>query len=176
MKHDHERRSLIPLHWPAPPLRMVLLEPEIPQNTGNIARLCAATGTPLHLVGPLGFHLTSSKLKRAGIDYWDSVELIRHTAWEPFIEAVPGRHWYLSTRGQRSYSSVDYQPGDCLVFGSESRGLPEALLDREPEAVLAIPIRVDQVRSLNLATAAGIVLYEALRQLDARHAGSAPGA
>jgi tRNA (cytidine/uridine-2'-O-)-methyltransferase len=170
-----ESRSVLPFTWPSPPLNVVLVEPDIPQNTGNIARLCAATGSPLHLVGPLGFHITSSKLKRAGLDYWESVNLIRHTGWEEYergesrVESREGhapRTWFFSTKGKRSYTDVEYRPGDALVFGCETRGLPVALLERYADQVLTVPMQVEHVRSLNLANTVSIVLYEALRQLN----------
>ena len=164
----HERRCRLTLNWPVPPLRVALVEPEIPPNTGNIARLCAATGSPLHLIGPLGFRLTDAAVRRAGLDYWDAVELVRHDRMADFFAMTPpARCHFLSTGGPVSYTAVKYLPGDALVFGSESRGLPEELLAAYPDRVRAIPLRSDQVRSLNLATAAGIVLYEALRQLQA---------
>lgn len=153
--------------WPGKPFHVALVEPEIPPNTGNIARLCAATGSPLHLVGPLGFRLTDRELKRAGLDYWESVRMFRHTSFEPFKKAVePARLFFFSARGERSYLDVKYHPGDVLVFGGESRGLPEEILKAHSENVLAIPISGEAVRSLNLATAVGIVLYEALRQVQ----------
>jgi len=162
-------------NWPNPPLNIVLVEPEIPQNTGNIARLCAATGSPLHLVGPLGFHITNSHLRRAGLDYWESVVLTRHTGWEEYKQsgirgqsAGGGRTWFLSTKGQRSYTGVEYQPGDALVFGSETKGLPSELLTSNADHVLTIPMQVEHVRSLNLANTVAIVLYEALRQLNSQ--------
>ncbi len=165
--HTHERHCRIKLRWPEPPLRVALVEPEIPPNTGNIARLCAATGSPLHLIGPLGFRLSGAAVRRAGLDYWDAVEVVRHDRLEDFFAmAPPARCHFLSTGGPVSYTAVTYRPGDTLVFGSESRGLPEALLAAYPDRVRAIPLRADRVRSLNLATAAGIVLYEALRQLQ----------
>ncbi len=153
--------------WPVPPLNIVLVEPEIPPNTGNIARLCAATGTRLHLVGPLGFRLTDAQVRRAGLDYWDGVDMTRHADLPACLQAVAPAHvYYLSTRGTIPYTAARYAPGDALVFGSESRGLPDSVLDAAPDRVLGIPIRTNAVRSLNLATAAAIVLYEALRQID----------
>jgi tRNA (cytidine/uridine-2'-O-)-methyltransferase len=169
MKHAHERGCRVDFPWPEPPLHIALVEPEIPPNTGNIARLCAATGTTLHLVGQLGFRLTDRALKRAGLDYWESVNMVRHRNFGEFAAALaPARLFYFSTRGERAYTAVRYQPGDVLVFGSETKGLPEDILSAHRDRVLAIPIRADRVRSLNLATAVGIVLYEALRQCAQR--------
>ena len=165
--HTHERRCCVTMRWPDPPLRVALVEPEIPPNTGNIARLCAAVGSPLHLIGPLGFRLTSAAVRRAGLDYWDAVELVRHDRIEEFFAIVPPeRCHFLSTGGQVSYTAGTYQSGDALVFGSESRGLPADLLTAHPDRVRAIPLLADKVRSLNLAVATGIVVYEALRQLQ----------
>jgi tRNA (cytidine/uridine-2'-O-)-methyltransferase len=147
---------------------VVLVEPDIPQNAGNIARLCAATGTELHLVGPLGFQLTDARLKRAGLDYWDEVSLFRHVSMEAmhlYFSSI--RMLYFSTKGERSYTAADYRPGDALVFGSESRGLPDPLLVANREAVYTIPMRRDAVRSLNVSNAVSIVVYEALRQAPA---------
>lgn len=167
MKHPHTREISLPFRWPEPPLRVTLVEPEIPPNTGNIVRLCAATGTPLHLVGRLGFRLTDASLKRAGLDYWDSVDVRRHTNMDDFLQSVaPARCFFFSTAGKKSCYAARYQPGDILVFGSESKGLPRSLLDAHPENVLGIPMRTDHVRSLNLATAVAIVLFEALRQVQ----------
>jgi tRNA (cytidine/uridine-2'-O-)-methyltransferase len=147
------------------PFHIVLVEPEIPPNTGNIARLCAATGTLLHLVGPLGFSLEDRYLRRAGLDYWSEVQLHR---WESLAElsaAYPaGRFWYTSKKASRSHVQADFQPGDLLVFGKETEGLSESLLADNAERSLRIPIFSAAVRSLNLSTAAGIILYEALRQ------------
>ena len=158
----------LPFHWPAPPLQVALLEPEIPPNTGNIARLCAATGTPLHLIGPLGFRLTDRAMKRAGLDYWDAVELHRHrTFGEWRAAAAPPRLFLFSTAAPRSYLEARFAPGDALVFGSEGHGLPDALLAEYADAVHGIPMRAGRVRSLNLANAVALVLYEALRQLQA---------
>ena len=154
--------------WPDPPLNIVLVEPDIPQNTGNIARTCAATGSILHLVEPLGFSLTDREVKRAGLDYWDSVQIERHLSLEAFLESSASmRLWLFSTTASRSYSDVEYQPGDGLVFGSESRGLPAELLQTRPEQVCGIPMQTEHVRSLNLATSAGIVVFNALRALNA---------
>lgn len=151
--------------WPETAFNIVLIEPEIPPNTGNIARLCAATGSALHLVGPLGFRLTDRELKRAGLDYWDSVNMVRHQDFSTFLSTQkPERLFMFSARGEHCYTGVSYRPGDALVFGSESKGLPEELLSAYKDQTLAIPVRKTAVRSLNLATAVGIVLYEALRQ------------
>lgn len=150
---------------PIPPFHIVLIEPEIPPNTGNIARLCGATGTCLHLVGKLGFSLDDKHLKRAGLDYWHVVEVHRWTALEDLQQAFPGgRWWFTSKKARLSHVEVAYQPGDFLVFGKETTGLSEELLRRHPEQCIRIPIFSPEVRSLNLSTAAGIVLYEALRQ------------
>jgi tRNA (cytidine/uridine-2'-O-)-methyltransferase len=147
-------------------LHLALWEPEIPPNTGNVARLCAATGTTLHLIGRLGFHLDDRSLRRAGLDYWPAVDLIRHTTLEEFRVAIaPARLICFSARAQTPYTALPYQEGDVLLFGSESRGLPASLLEENRTTTLTIPMLTDKVRSLNLATAAGIALYEALRQL-----------
>jgi tRNA (cytidine/uridine-2'-O-)-methyltransferase len=158
-------RTEIPFNWPDPPFNLVLVEPEIPQNTGNIARLCAATGTILNLVEPLGFRLTDREVKRAGLDYWDAVKLNRFQNFETFSEKFSShRKLFFSTSGTKNYTEASYRPGDCFIFGSESRGLPFELLDAHPDDVFNIPMQLEHVRSLNLANAASIVLYEALRQ------------
>ena len=146
-------------------MHVVLVEPEIPPNTGSVARICAATGSPLHLIEPLGFQLTDATLKRAGLDYWDHVQLHRHPSWQAFLDDIrPSRFFLFSTAGRRSHFDVAFEPGDCLVFGNESKGLPEDLLREWPDRVIGIPQRTDRVRSLNLANSVGIALYEALRQ------------
>lgn len=168
MKHTHNRRVDLPFHWPATPFHVVLVHPQIPPNTGNIARLCAATGSVLHLIEPLGFPIDSAKLKRAGLDYWDSIDIRVHPNFEDFLSAASPTAIYLfSTKGSRSYADVQYADGSALVFGSETKGLPDKILNAYPYRVLGIPIRTDHVRSLNLSSAAAIVLYEALRQLNA---------
>ena len=149
-------------------IRVALVEPEIPPNTGNIARLCGATNTPLHIVGVTGFRLDDKAVRRAGLDYWTEVLLQRHSTLEDLYEALPtSRFLYLTTKASRSYSDWVYKESDCLVFGRETRGLPEELLAANSERCLKIPILNANVRSLNLATAVGIVLYEALRQTRA---------
>ncbi len=170
--HQEGRRARWRWTWPDPPPRVVLVEPEIPPNTGNIARLCAATGAPLDLVGPLGFRLTDRAVRRAGLDYWDAVALNRFPSFDAWRDAVrPPRFFLLSTAGTRSYADAAYRPGDALVFGREGGGLPAGLLAAHPGAVLGIPMRGTAVRSLNLANAVAIVLYEALRQAQAGAAG-----
>jgi tRNA (cytidine/uridine-2'-O-)-methyltransferase len=151
-------------------LHVALWEPEIPPNTGNIARSCVATETALHLIGRLGFHLDDRNLKRAGMDYWPQVQLHHHTdqlAFETAFARFPhsGRIWCVESPALRTYTSVRYQPGDCLLFGNESSGLPASVLERHADRVVAIPMPGTAVRSLNLATSVGIVLYEALRQI-----------
>lgn len=148
------------------PFHIVLIEPEIPPNTGNIARLCGATNSVLHLVGKLGFSLDDRYLKRAGLDYWEVIDVRRWPSLEALLEANQGaRCWYTSKKASRSHVQADFQPGDFLVFGKETAGLPETLLSANVKRTLRIPIFNDRVRSLNLSTAAGIVLYEALRQI-----------
>ena len=165
MKHVRANRTEISFAWPRLPFHVALIEPEIPPNTGNIARLCAATGSILHLVGPLGFRLDDRSLKRAGRDYWDAVTIVRHAGWDAFLAAMgEARMFFFSTRGQTLYTDARFRAGDVLVFGSESRGLPDGILETNRDRVLRLPFRSDHVRSLNLATAAGIALYEALRQ------------
>ena len=149
------------------PFNVVLVEPEIPPNAGNVGRLCAATRTRLHLVEPLGFRLDDKALKRAGLDYWD------HLDWKvwPSFEALQaaeanatGRYFYFTTKTTRLYTEVNYQPGDFLVFGRETKGLPEPLLAANQDRCVTLPMLHPEVRSLNLATSVGIGLYEALRQ------------
>jgi len=148
-------------------LHVVLVEPEIPPNTGNIARLCAATSSTLHLVGRLGFRIDEKAVRRAGIDYWHLVEVRQHLDLAHFRAALPGARWVLmSATAERSYLQARFAPGDALIFGRESVGLPEELLAQHPEAVYGIPT-LGAVRSLNLANAASIVVYEALRQIGA---------
>jgi tRNA (cytidine/uridine-2'-O-)-methyltransferase len=147
-------------------LHIALWEPEIPPNTGNIARLCVATGATLHLIGRLGFRLDDCSLRRAGLEYWPEVVVNRHRNLEEFEASVAtARLFCLSARAAQPYTRIDYQAGDYLLFGGESHGLPSEFLQRHAERALCIPMPAGKVRSLNLATAVGIVLYEALRQL-----------
>jgi tRNA (cytidine/uridine-2'-O-)-methyltransferase len=145
-------------------MHVVLVEPEIPPNTGSIARLCAATETPLHLVGRLGFAIDDRHLRRAGLDYWPFVTLHRHADWTAFAARVPGRRLGFSARAERPYTAIRFRPDDALVFGGETRGLPAALLEQLAPHLYRIPIASPHVRSLNLANAVAVVLYEALRQ------------
>lgn len=149
---------------------IVLIEPEIPPNTGNVARLCAATGACLHLVGKLGFSIDDRQLKRAGLDYWDKVKLWQWESLEQLQAAFPdSRFWFLSTKVARNCYEQDlYKLGDFLVFGKETAGLPAELLAANPERCLTIPMP-GQVRSLNLSNAVAVVLYEALRQTGQLH-------
>ena len=153
----------------APAFHVVLVRPEIPQNTGSIARLAAATKTRLHLVGPLGFSLEDRYLKRAGLDYWPLVDLRTYAGWGDFDALFDSAHSrrfkYFSTHAEKSYLDADYQPGDFLVFGSETKGLGAEFLSTRREASYRIPIFEPGVRSLNLANAVSIVVYEALRQM-----------
>ena len=146
-------------------LSVALVEPEIPPNTGNVARLCAATNTPLHIVGVTGFRMDDRALRRAGLDYWPEVNLTRHRDLDALYASLPdARFVYLSTKADRVYTDWEFRHEDCLVFGRETRGLPEDLLHANWENCLRIPILNPNIRSLNLATAVGIVLFEALRQ------------
>ncbi len=143
---------------------VVLVEPEIPPNTGNVGRLCLAADARLHLVEPLGFSLDDRSLKRAGLDYWPEVDVRIWPTLEDFLTALPeaARCFYLTTKATRPYWEQEFQPGDYLLFGRESRGLPASLLAARPDRCLTIPMH--SARSLNLATAVGIVLFEAVRQ------------
>jgi tRNA (cytidine/uridine-2'-O-)-methyltransferase len=148
-------------------LHVALVEPEIPPNTGNIARLCAATFTNLHIVGVPGFRMDERAVKRAGLDYWDEVRLFKHRSIEALRETLQGsRFLFFTTKAERIYTDWKYEDNDCLIFGRETRGLPEDLLRANWERCLTIPMPNDNVRSLNLATSVGIALYEALRQTD----------
>lgn len=144
---------------------VALYEPEIPPNTGNIARLCAATRTRLHVVGVTGFRMDDRTLRRSGLDYWNEVDLVRHIDLGSLETALPdSRLLYLTTKSSNSYTEWRFEPGDCLVFGPETRGLPESILAANPDRCLTIPMLNPAVRSLNLANSVAIVLYEALRQ------------
>ncbi|HSE32212.1 MAG TPA: tRNA (cytidine(34)-2'-O)-methyltransferase [Pyrinomonadaceae bacterium] len=146
-------------------ISIALVEPEIPQNTGNIARLCAATNTPLHIVGVAGFRLDDKAVRRAGLDYWDEVDLRRHASLTALAEVLnDSRFVYFSTKADRSYLDWEFGRNDCLVFGRETRGLPLELLRANWNHCLKIPLLNPTVRSLNLANSVAIVLYEALRQ------------
>lgn len=148
---------------------VVLIEPEIPPNTGNIGRLCLATGAHLHLVKPLGFSIDDRALRRAGLDYWAEVKV---TLWDSFealrsAQVGGGRFFFLTTKTERAYWSATFRDGDFLVFGRETKGLPESLLASNADWALTIPMH-DATRSLNLATAVGIVLYEGVRQMNGK--------
>lgn len=147
-------------------MHIALIEPKIPPNTGNIARLCAATDTSLHLIEPLGFSISDAELKRAGLDYWDAVDCWVHPGWRSFREAISrDRCLYFSARATRPLSEARFRQNTVLVFGNETDGMPERILDKHPDECFTIPMPSGKVRSLNLSTAAGIVLYEALQQL-----------
>lgn len=147
-------------------LNVALVEPEIPPNTGNIARLCAATFTSLHIVGVTGFRMDDRTLRRAGLDYWNEVDLHRHIDLEALYAALPdSRFLYFTTKSQRSYTDWSFERDDCLIFGPETRGLSKAVRETRPESCLTIPMLNKNVRSLNLANSVGIVLYEAIRQI-----------
>ncbi|HMO66911.1 MAG TPA: tRNA (cytidine(34)-2'-O)-methyltransferase [Verrucomicrobiota bacterium] len=146
-------------------MRIVLVEPEIPPNTGNIARLCAATDTELHLIEPLGFRLDAAALRRAGMDYWRQVRWQCWPSWRAYAEAVGAAcHWFIEQGAPRGYAEAHFAGGDALVFGRETAGLPAALLEANRDRWLSIPMRNPAARSLNLANCAAIVLFEALRQ------------
>ena len=145
-------------------MEIVLHEPEIPANTGNIGRTCVATGTSLHLIEPLGFSLRESQLKRAGMDYWDKLNVTRYIDYNDFLQKHPGaKVWLATTKAKRTYADVHYGPDDCIMFGKESAGIPEEILVAHEEDCIRIPM-LPTIRSLNLSNAVSIVLYEALRQ------------
>jgi len=148
-------------------MNVVLFQPEIPPNTGNVARLCAATRTRLHLIEPLGFRLDEPALRRAGVDYWDHVDWRLWPDWVTFLAALPAgaRLWFVEAHGPRRYTEVRYAPDDYLVFGRETAGLPPRLLQDHPDRWIRLPMFHPGVRSLNLANCVAVVLFEALRQL-----------
>lgn len=149
-------------------LHIALIEPQIPPNTGNIARLAAATDSSLHVIEPLGFSLDDRELKRAGLDFWPHVDLWVHPLWRDFRDAMSrDRCLYFSSNVERPYWEAPFAANSCLVFGNETEGMPERILEKHPEQSFTIPM-VGPVRSLNLATAVGIVLYEAIRQTRAQ--------
>ena len=144
-------------------LNIVLVEPQIPQNTGNIARTCAATGARLHLVEPMGFRVDDAKLKRAGLDYWYLLDLISYSSLDDFFEKNKGPFFYFSTKAKNIYSDISYPDGSYLVFGKETAGLPESLLFANPDSCVRLPM-IDDARSLNLSNSVAIGAYEVLRQ------------
>lgn len=146
-----------------PTLNLVLVEPQIPQNTGNIARTCAATGARLHLVEPMGFTVDDRRLKRAGLDYWKYLDITYYSSLDDFFSRTDGPYYFFSTKSRHTYAEVSYPDGAYLLFGREDRGLPEELLLEHPEECLRIPMQPG-LRSLNLSNSAAIACYEALRQ------------
>ena len=145
-------------------LNIVLFEPEIPANTGNIGRTCVATATRLHLIEPLGFRLNEKSIKRAGMDYWEHLDVTRYINFEDFLEKNPGAKIYMATtKGQHVYTEVNYEPDCYIMFGKESAGIPEEILVKNPDTCIRIPM-LSEIRSLNLSNSVAVVLYEALRQ------------
>jgi len=145
-------------------LNIVLHQPEIPANTGNIGRTCVATGSRLHLIEPLGFRLNEKEIKRAGMDYWDKLDVTRYINYQQFLEQNPGaKIWYATTKAKHVYSEVAFGPDDYIMFGKESAGIPEEILVDNEEACIRIPM-LSEIRSLNLSNSVAVVLYEALRQ------------
>ncbi|MDE5859925.1 MAG: tRNA (cytidine(34)-2'-O)-methyltransferase, partial [Oscillospiraceae bacterium] len=146
-------------------LNIVLVEPQIPQNTGNISRTCAVTGARLHLVRPLGFEVTDKNLKRAGLDYWNELDITYYDGLEDFFSKNSGSFYYFTTKGKNTYSDVSFPDNCYLIFGREDAGLPESLLVKNPDTCLRIPMR-PRLRSLNLSNSVAIAVYEVLRQWD----------
>ncbi len=156
---------MIPI-YPDSELNIVLYQPEIPANTGNIGRLCVGTNSILHLIRPFKFLLDDKSLKRAGLDYWPHLRLSIHENWDSFYRKYADRTiWYSTTKTDRSYTDVSFGSGDFIVFGPESRGLPETLLSQFPHRCISIPM-TNSIRSINLSNATAIVLYEAIRQIS----------
>ncbi len=150
-------------------LNIVLFEPEIPANTGNIGRTCVATGTRLHLIEPLGFQLNEKAIRRAGMDYWQELDVTRYVNWQDFLVRNPRAKVYMATtKARQVYTDVSYEPDCYLMFGKESGGIPEELLKQNPDSCVRIPM-VGETRSLNLSNSAAILLYEALRQNRFEH-------
>ena len=146
-------------------INIVLHEPEIPSNTGNIGRTCVAAGASLHLIYPLGFILTEKNLKRAGMDYWEKLDVHKYVDYEDFIEKNPNsRIWYATTKAEKTYADADFRDGDYIMFGKESAGIPEEILVDNRDRCIRIPMGYD-IRSLNLANSVAIILYEAMRQM-----------
>lgn len=146
-------------------INIVMVEPEIPQNTGNVARTCAATGARLHLVGPMGFKVDDSKLKRAGLDYWHFLDITYYNDLADFFSKNNGEFYYFTTKGRNTHSQIHYPDNAYLLFGKETKGLPEELLIKNPDKCLRIPMAND-IRSLNLSNSVAIAVYEVLRQWD----------
>ena len=150
-------------------INIVLLEPEIPANTGNIGRTCVATGTRLHLIEPLGFSLSEKALKRAGMDYWSDLDVTTYVDYEDFLARNPGAQiFYATTKGRHIYSDASYPDGCYIMFGKESAGIPEEILREHPDTCVRIPM-IGETRSLNLSNSVAVVLYEALRQQGFAH-------
>ncbi|MFW5649637.1 MAG: tRNA (uridine(34)/cytosine(34)/5-carboxymethylaminomethyluridine(34)-2'-O)-methyltransferase TrmL [Candidatus Alkaliphilus sp. MAG34] len=148
-------------------LHVVLLEPEIPQNTGNISRTCAVTGCTLHLIGPLGFSIEEKQVKRAGLDYWDMLDLRYYNSYNEFLEKNPdAKIYYLTTKSEKKYSEIEYPKNDCFImFGKETAGIPEKILNQNRDNCVRIPmLNSERARSLNLSNSVSIVVYEVLRQ------------
>ncbi len=152
----NEEQNALPLH-------IVLVEPQIPQNTGNIARTCACTGAVLHLVKPMGFTVTDAKLKRAGLDYWSRLDIRYHESLEAFLKQAPGPCFFFTTKAGNRHTQAQYPKGSCLVFGREDAGLPMELLQQQKEHCVRLPMR-GNLRSLNLSNAVAVGVYEVLRQ------------
>ncbi|MEK6579397.1 MAG: tRNA (cytidine(34)-2'-O)-methyltransferase [Bdellovibrionota bacterium] len=150
-------------------LQVVLVEPQIPQNTGSIGRLCLATGTTLHLVEPLGFEITHAKLKRAGLDYWEHLKVVMHPSVQIFMESIPpsAPKVFFSKKAGKTLFEFEFKPETYLIFGQEQMGLPETLINRYPTETARIPMYDARVRSLNLSNSVGVAVYEAIRQLGA---------
>lgn len=147
-------------------INIVLYEPEIPSNTGNIGRTCAATGSALHLIYPLGFILSEKNLKRAGMDYWEKLDVHKYVDYEEFLDTNPtARIWYATTKAEKTYAEADFRDGDFIMFGKESAGIPEEILVDNRERCIRIPMGHD-IRSLNLANSVAVILYEAMRQMN----------
>lgn len=146
-------------------LNIVLHEPEIPQNTGNIARTCAATGAHLHIIKPMGFEITDKHLKRAGLDYWNMLSITYYENIDDFFSKNPGNYYFCTTKAPHTYAEAKFQDGDYLIFGKETKGLPESLLSENLDKCIRIPMVTD-ARSLNLSNSVAIIVYEALRQTD----------
>lgn len=165
MRYSNRSRHQLNFTWPKIPFHIVLVNPMIPPNTGNIARLCAATDTVLHLIKPLGFDISDKQVQRAGLDYWNAVDIYIHDSYENYdLKFQDAKKYFFTTSGKNDHLDINYQQGDHLIFGNEPYGLPDSIINKNINQCCNIPIKLGNVRSLNLSNAVSVALYSALRK------------